>query len=130
MKRARHKFNAVRTRVGDREYDSKMEAAYAEQLAARQAAGDIVGWLEQVPLRLPGGVKYTVDFLVFESDGTCRAIEVKGAETEAWKVRHAVAGAAYPWLPVEVVFSEAAVRAKAKKKAVAAAKRTARKVAR
>lgn len=101
--RPRHKFNAKRTAVGERSYASKAEARYAQRLHTRKAAGEVIGWLEQVPMHLPGGVRYVLDFLVFESDGTVRAVEVKGFETEAWKIKSKLAAAAYPWMPVEVV---------------------------
>lgn len=129
MRPLRHKYNAVRTEVLGRTYASKMEAAYAAKLHARKAAGEIVGWLEQVPLYLPGGVRYTIDFQIFEADGTVRAVEVKGAESEAWKLRHAIAMATYPWMPIEVVYSAATVKRKANDKAKREAKKASKKAA-
>lgn len=129
MTRPRHKFGAVRTEVNGRTYASKFEASYAQQLHARKAAGEVIGWLEQVPLHLPGGVRYTIDFLVFLADGTVQPVETKGAETEAWKVRHAVASEVYPWLPIEVVYPAATVRAKVRKRQKQATARAARAAA-
>lgn len=77
------KYGARKTRG----YASKREATYAEQLAAEKQAGTVVDWLEQVPIKLPGKSKYIVDFLVFASDGTFKFVEVKGVETEVWRLK-------------------------------------------
>lgn len=99
----RHKFRAVPTEVQGRKYASKLEAAYAKKLHARKERGEILGWFEQVPVQLPGKTKYVLDFLVFEADGTVRPVEVKGFETEQWKIKIRQVRELYPWLPVEVV---------------------------
>lgn len=103
MKRLRHKYNAVRTEVQGRKYASKAEARYAQQLHARKASGEVLGWLEQVPMHLPGGSKYVLDFLVFTASGEVQAIEVKGMETPVWKLKAKLVAESYPWMPVEVV---------------------------
>lgn len=79
-----NKFGAVRTNG----YASKREAEYAAELALRKAAtnGDVLDWLEQVPIALPG-TKYVVDFLVLKRDGSVELVEVKGHETPAWKAK-------------------------------------------
>lgn len=102
----RHKFGAVRTAIGERSYASKAEARYAAQLGQRKAAGEVLFWLEQVPLMLPGGVKYVCDFQVFEADGSVRFVEVKGFETPAWKIKARLVAEAYPMIAIEVVGSK------------------------
>lgn len=77
-----NKFGAKRTNG----YASKREAEYAAHLASEKAAGNILGWLEQVPIKLPGG-KYVADFLVLRLDGTVRLVEVKGVQTAVWKLK-------------------------------------------
>jgi hypothetical protein len=100
--RLRHKFNARPTTALGRRYDSKREAAYAVQLEQEQRAGKVLGWLEQVPIRLPG-TRYVVDFVVFDADGLVRFVEVKGHETPAWRAKMRAVAELYPWLEVEVV---------------------------
>ena len=70
--RARNKFGAKKTKRDGRTYDSKSEAAYADRLEFLQKAGEVAFWLEQVPMRLPGGTVYRLDFLEFwhAEDGT------------------------------------------------------------
>lgn len=102
MKRVRHKFNAKRTKVGERTYASKAEARYAVALEHRKRAGEVLFALEQVPIRLPGGTKYVVDFLVFEASGDVRFIDVKGVQTDAFKIKKREIEALYPF-EIEVV---------------------------
>jgi hypothetical protein len=83
-------------------FDSKREAAYYEQLKLRQLAGDVLMFLLQVPLRLKGGTRYVVDFLVFERDGKARWIDVKGVETQVFRIKKREIEATYP-IQIEIV---------------------------
>lgn len=107
MKPLRHKYNSQPTELAGRKYASKAEAAYAAQLHERNASGEVIGWLEQVPIHLPGGVRYVLDYLVFESDGNVRAVEIKGFETAVYKVKARILKETHPWLPIEVVHAKA-----------------------
>lgn len=73
-------------------YDSKKEYSVAVDLLLRKNArnGDVLDWLEQVPIKLPGGLVYRCDFLVFMKDGTWELIEVKGFSTKTWKIKLAL----------------------------------------
>ena len=99
----RHKYHASPTTVEGIKFPSKREAVYYQELCLRQRAGDIVGFFRQVPLDLPGGIKYVMDFFVFSVDGSCEAIEVKGYETKEWKLKHRLVKQCYPWLDLRVV---------------------------
>lgn len=98
----RHKFGAVPTKRDDRTYASKAEARYADALETRKRLGDVLFWLEQVPLRLPGGVKYVVDFVEFHADGTCHFVDVKGMVTPMFTLKKKQVEALYP-IEIEVV---------------------------
>lgn len=98
----RGNFKARPTEYNGRRYASRAEARYAAQLDARKAAGDVVMWLPQVPLPLPGGTKYVVDFLVFEASGDARFVDVKGVETPEFRLKKRQVEALYP-IEVEVV---------------------------
>lgn len=52
--------------------------------------------LRQVPFRLPGGVIYRLDFLEFHDDGTVHAVDVKGVETDVFKIKKAQVEELYP----------------------------------
>lgn len=92
----RNKFGAVKTNG----YASRLEARYADELAERKAApeGDVLAWVEQVPIKLPGGIKYVVDFVVFKRDGSWELVEVKGKATDVWKLKMRLMAEAQPEL--------------------------------
>lgn len=96
QKRYRHKFHAKPTKLDGIRFDSKKEAAYYGQLKIRQQAGDIVFFLRQIPFYLPGGVRYVVDFLTFDVDGTVHFIDVKGHRTPQYIMKKKMVEAIYP----------------------------------
>ena len=79
-------------------FDSKKEARYYEQLLIRQQTGEVSYFLMQVPLRLPGGTKYVVDFLVFFADPTSAPeyVDVKGTVTQVFKIKKREVEKQYP----------------------------------
>lgn len=96
MRFHRHKFNAVRTEVDGISFSSKKEAAYYSMLLLRQKAGEVLFFLKQVPLHLPGNVRYVVDFQEFHADGTVHFVDVKGLKTEQYKMKKKMVEAIYP----------------------------------
>jgi hypothetical protein len=98
----RHKFHAKRTDFNGRTYASKAEAHYAAGLELRKQAGDVLFYLEQVPVRLPGKTKYVVDFLEFHADGTVHFVDVKGMQTETFRLKKRMVEELYP-IEIEVV---------------------------
>lgn len=77
-------------------FDSKAEARYYRVLKVRVAAGEVLYFLRQVPIHLPGGVRLVVDFLEFHADGSAHYVDVKGHETEQFKAKRRIAEALYP----------------------------------
>jgi hypothetical protein len=102
-KRLRHKYGAIRTEHNGRTYASRAEANYAKGLAHRKNAGLVLFWLEQVPIHLPGGTKYVVDFLEFHADGTVHFVDVKGMKTPMFTLKKKQVEALYPHIEIEVV---------------------------
>lgn len=85
----RTKYGNLPTVVDGIRFDSKKEAAYYGQLKLRKEAGEVLYWLRQVPIHLPGGTRYVIDFLVFFVD-RARApeyVDVKGRETAMFRVK-------------------------------------------
>lgn len=60
--------------------------------------GQIVGIMRQPVFYLPGGTRYVADFLIFWCDGTVDTRDVKGMETEGFKIKWREVQAAYPWM--------------------------------
>lgn len=88
-KRRASKYNNHPKTVDGIRFDSKKEARYYEQLKIRIATGEVRYFLMQVPLRLPGGTKYVVDFLVFftDPDRAPEYVDVKGVQTKLFRVK-------------------------------------------
>lgn len=73
-------------------YHSKKEAEYAAYLDTLKKAGEIKEWERQVKIDLKGlaGRKvasYYVDFKVIDKNDNIEYIEVKGFQTEAWRLK-------------------------------------------
>lgn len=98
----RSKYAAQPTEVDGIRFDSKAEARYYLELKARRAAGDVVYFLRQVSIHLPGRTRYVVDFLVFEASGRVRYIDVKGMETQTFRLKKRQVEELYP-IEIEVV---------------------------
>ena len=78
-------------------YRSKLEAAYAAELAAQQQAGVVRGWrYEALTVRLLSGIRYTPDFVVWRPDGSLELHEVKGWWREDAKLKFREAAAQWP----------------------------------
>jgi hypothetical protein len=102
LKSYTHKFkNKAITDKGER-FASKLEHRYKNHLELLKNAGEIVFYLTQVPIRLPGGTKYLVDFLVFYSDGTIKFVDTKGILTDSFKIKKREIEAIYPF-EIEVI---------------------------
>ena len=99
--RAKSKYNN-RTKVyRGHSYDSIKEAQYAEDLDWRVKAEDIKNWERQVkiPLDVKGRhiCNYYVDFKITHNDGSIEFVEVKGFQTEVWRLK---------WLLFEALIDE------------------------
>lgn len=83
----RHKFHATPVVHDGIHFDSKKEGARYETLKLLRAAGEVLFFTLQMPFRLPGGVKYVCDFMVFWADETVTFEDVKGFRTESYKAK-------------------------------------------
>lgn len=96
--RARHKFSAKSCTSDNIKFPSKLEKRVYERLKFLKQAGEVVGFLRQVPLHFNSGIKHVADFLVFFSDGSCQIWEAKGIETKEFKLKYKLIEEEYPWL--------------------------------
>jgi len=87
----KNKYNAVRTQYNGINYHSKFEAKVAEDLDWRIKAGEIKSWDRQVKISLDAYGRhicnYYIDFIAWHPDGTKEYIEVKGFQTEIWRLK-------------------------------------------
>jgi hypothetical protein len=85
------KYKAVPMVYNGRKYHSKKEARYAQILDLRIKASEIISWQPQVKIDLSINgnhiTNYVCDFRVVTKDGTIQYHEVKGVETQAFKIK-------------------------------------------
>jgi hypothetical protein len=86
-----NKYNNVKKNYNGYIYMSKKEAAYAQELDLRKKAKDIVDWKKQVKIRLDSNgahiCNYYIDFEIEHNDGLIEFVEIKGFETELWRLK-------------------------------------------
>jgi hypothetical protein len=95
-----NKYKAESQVYGGYRYDSKKEASYAMQLDWMKKAGEITGYERQHKISIDvNGVhicNYFIDFKVFYKDGHVEYHEVKGFETDLWRLKWRLSKAMYP----------------------------------
>lgn len=86
-----NKYGAIRQTYKGNSYHSKMEAEYAGELDYRIKAKELKRWERQKKIELYAyGVlicNYYIDFVLYHSDGTKEYVEVKGFETNEWRIK-------------------------------------------
>jgi hypothetical protein len=94
-------FNAKKTGVGDKHYDSKFEANYGFELELQKNAKQIKDFRTHVkiPLDVNGYhiCDYYIDFIVDHNDGITEYVETKGLPMPVWKIK---------WKLFEALYSE------------------------
>lgn len=99
-KRPNNKFNSKVQTYKGRSYHSTLEANYARKLDLLIKAKEVKKWEPQfkIPLGHNGihFANYFIDFKVWMSDGTIEYHEVKGLETDLWKLKWKMTQAFYP----------------------------------
>lgn len=93
------KYGAQKKEYNGIYYHSKKEAGYAQELDLLKKAGEIQEWSGQVRLSLDVNgyhiCNYVVDFMVINKDGEKELHEVKGFETDTWRLKWKLAEAIY-----------------------------------
>lgn len=92
-----NKYHNISSTYDGIQYHSKKEAGYAAELNLRKKAGDIKDWERQVPLSLDVNgfhiCNYYIDFIVHHNDGLLEYVEIKGFETDVWRLKFKLAEA-------------------------------------
>lgn len=80
------------------------EAKYYYGLKMRLMGHEILGFCRQPRFPLGAGVEYVADFIIFHKDGLPpEVVEVKGMETDVWKVKKKFFKEKYPNLKLTIV---------------------------
>ena len=91
------KYGNKKVEINGHKFDSKKESNYYLYLLSEQQADRVTMFLMQVPIPLPGGVKYIIDFVVFRADGSVEWIDVKGMRTDIYKLKKRQVEELYPF---------------------------------
>lgn len=103
------KYHSKRTRVDGILFDSKKEADYYNDLKVQLKAGVIRGFCRQPEFILTTGfgkrrpVTYKADFIVFNLDGTVEIVDVKGMETDVFRIKKRLFENKFPGLELKAV---------------------------
>lgn len=96
----KNKYNSRKTKYRDRYYDSALEASYAAQLDLLIKAKEVKKWEPQHKISIDiNGVhicNYYIDFKVYYADGHIEYHEVKGMETDVWRMKWRLSQAMFP----------------------------------
>ena len=89
--RTKGKYHNKTQHYNGRNYDSKLEAHYAEELDWRKKAGEIKEIIPQFRIQIKVNethiANYYIDFKLIMSDDSVQFHEVKGFETEVWRLK-------------------------------------------
>ena len=95
-----NKYHSKNTMYNGYNYDSKLEASYAIELDWLIKAKQVTSFERQHKIDiLVNSVhicNYFIDFKVFYPDGHIEFVEIKGVETDVWKIKWKLAQAIYP----------------------------------
>lgn len=96
----RNKYNAKSTKYNGRYYHSKLEASYAMELDWRLKAGEVTEIVPQYKISIDVNnvhiTNYFMDFKVILANGMIEMHEVKGKETDLWRIKWRLAKALHP----------------------------------
>lgn len=96
----KNKYNSIFVEYNGNLYPSIKEAKYAEDLDWRMKAGEIIKWERQISLSLKVNgmliTNYKIDFKEWLKNGDIVYTEVKGFETQLWKVKWELTKAIWP----------------------------------
>ena len=103
QQQAPRKYRNVKTEVDGITFDSKAEANRYCELRAAKRAGTIQGFGIQPSFVLEGSVRYRPDFIVCDLGGHIWVEDVKGVETQAFRLKRKLWEQRYPWMELRVI---------------------------
>lgn len=109
----KNKYGNIKTTVDGITFDSKKEAEYYCKLKLLKQAGEIKDFglqqrYELLPTFKKNGttyrsITYVADFVIVNNDGTTEVVDVKGVETQVFKIKQKLFEHKYPDLSLKVI---------------------------
>ena len=102
------KYNNKRVKIDGILFDSQQEADYYSKLKLLLKAETIKGFCRQPEFILQEGIgevkpiTYRADFIVFRNDGTSEIIDIKGYETDGFKLKQKLFIGKFPRLELKI----------------------------
>lgn len=96
----KNKFNAKKTKIDGIIFDSMAEAEFYCYLKNQKGVLHIDCHL---PVTLPGGVRFSVDFIVWWPHKAPEAFEVKGFITQSFGIQRRLFDSFHPLAPLKVI---------------------------
>lgn len=107
------KYKSIKSEMDGHVFDSLKEKQYYVVLLVSKRAGEISNFELQPSFVLQEGfrkngkkyrpITYKADFKVFNNDGTIEIIDVKGFETEVFKIKMKLFEYKYPELSLKII---------------------------
>jgi hypothetical protein len=100
-RRPTNKYRAIRTKIGDQVFDSRLEAEHYLILKDKEKCGEIIGLETQHELSIGINNKhiciYIADYFYFDNSAQRWVVsDAKGVETEVFKLKWKLVKALYP----------------------------------
>ncbi|MBC8590638.1 DUF1064 domain-containing protein [Lachnospiraceae bacterium NSJ-29] len=109
----KNKYRNIKTQVDGITFDSKKEAEYYCKLKLLKQAGEIKDFglqprYELQPTFRKNGttyraITYVADFIITNLDGTTEVVDIKGVETQVFKIKQKLFEYMYPDLSLKVI---------------------------
>lgn len=101
--RKTNKYNNVKTTRDGIQFDSRAEANHYETLKLMQRAGTIKSFARQPSFILSPNIRYIPDFIVWGNDGIPWVEDVKGVETQVFKIKKKLWTEVYPDMELRII---------------------------
>lgn len=100
---AKSKYGNQKIMIDGHTFDSKAEAKRYQELKLMKVSGTILWFNLQPSFLLSGNIRYRPDFIVCGSDLTIWVEDVKGMETEGFKIKKKLWEEAYPGFELKLI---------------------------
>jgi hypothetical protein len=97
------KYHNVKTVLDGMTFDSKAEARRYAELALLKKAGELTTVGCQPSFVVAQGIRYIPDFICVDKAGKVWVEDVKGMETQAFKLKKKLFEAAYPGIELRII---------------------------